>query len=133
MISFLPQDMVLLPEPFTVVSGSFQAGCFKLSSPNLSSEKKDDGREAGKENSLELYLPGWQQSQAWPWSTEVAVRSGHQYILLPPMCYTRQSRGWGKVWVFGGAALLPMSGPFHFSFWTFDQTLIFFGFLLTGL
>lgn len=77
MISFLPQDVVLLPEPFTVVSVSFQAGCFKLSSPNLSTEKKGDGREAGKENSLELHLPGWQQSQARSWSIEAAERSGH--------------------------------------------------------
>lgn len=67
--------MILLPELFTVVSGSFQAVCVKFLSPNLSSEK--DGREAGEESSLELRPPGWQQSQARPWSTGAAVRSGH--------------------------------------------------------
>lgn len=98
-------------------------GCLsKLSSPNLSSEKKD-GREAGEESSLELHPPVWQQGQARPWSMEAAVRSGHLPIPLPLLHYARQSQGWGKVWVFGGAAVLPMSGPFNFSFWTFDQIL----------
>lgn len=39
--------------------------------------------------------------------------------------------GLGKVWVFEGAAVLPMSGFSTVSSWTFDQALICF--LLTGL
>lgn len=109
------------PRTFQFVSVSIQPVCLKLS-PNLSSEKKIT-REAGEESSLELRPPGWQQSQAW--SVGAAVRSGHPSIPLPPRRSACQAWGWGKVWVFGGAAVLLMSGSFNFSFWTFDQTLTF--------
>lgn len=51
-------------------------------------------------------------SAIWP-----LIHSTSSPALCPPVTEL------GKVWVFGGAAVLPMSGPFNFSFWTFDQIL----------
>lgn len=109
MISLLPQNTVLLPEPFTVDSGSSQAVCLKLSSPNLSSEERDRG-EAGEESSLELHLPGWQHIQAQPpccpWGLQRDLATS-AFRFLP--CTAPASPGAGADWVFGGAAVLPMS------------------------
>lgn len=86
-------------------------GCLKCSSPNLRSGKKD-GREGGQESRPELHLLVGSKARLGPgpWGLQGApVQSASSPALLPPVT------GLGKrVGVFGGASLLPRSGPSEF-------------------
>lgn len=100
-----------------------------LSSPNLSSEKKD-GREESEESHPELRLLGWPQSLAR------AVCGGCTETWLPTrptssLHYTHRSRGWGScashVWTFLILALGPLLKHSDFFLFPFANIVVLGG------
>lgn len=86
--------------------------------------------EVGKRSNAELCFPGLAEKTGF-WVSESHSDSAYPWVSSPPLHYPSQSWAWGKVWVFEGAAVFPMSGFSTLDSWTFDGALICL--LLTGL